>query len=163
MSLRASRPSPKSLFIPYTTIPMNTTTTLLLGYAAVEASFYFIYKFYFIPRANRRTEPRDYRDYGRHRHKLLIRILERMERTCRATNQNIHLWLEGFLLQWFHRDGTVENPWVLPPLKRISRSSLSSSPEGSDQEEDATTDWTMEGLNLFGGILPQLCGLRFYL
>jgi pimeloyl-ACP methyl ester carboxylesterase len=69
-----------------------------------------------------------------------------MERTCRATNQNIHLWLEAFLLQWFHRDGTVENPRVLPPLKRISMSSLSSSPEGSDQEEDATTDWTMEGL-----------------
>jgi hypothetical protein len=69
-----------------------------------------------------------------------------MERTCRATNQNIHLWLEDFLFQWFHRDGTVENPRVLPPLKRISMSSLSSSPEGSDQEEDATADWTMEGL-----------------
>lgn len=126
------------------------TKTLLLGYAAVEATFYLIYLFHFIPKANQRTPPHDYRDYGIHRHKLLVRILERMERTCRATNKDIRHWLQDFLLQWFHRHdgpvGTAEtNP---PPLKRISVSSVgssSSSPDASD-EEDSNTDWTMNDL-----------------
>lgn len=127
------------------------TTTLLLGYAAVEASFYLIYAFYLVPRANQRTAPHEYRDYGSHRHLLLLRILERMERTCKATNEDIRHWLESFLKEWFHHHApmdTGDTRMMPPPLKRVSMSSSytpTSTPDASDDDEPSD-DWTMDGL-----------------
>jgi len=125
---------------------MDTKTLLLLGYAAVEATFYLLYAFYLIPRANRRTEPHEYRDYGDHRHRLLLRILERMERTCKATNQDIRHLLESFLKQWFHHHAPADTADTPPSLERVSQSSsCSSSPETSDDDEESE-DWTMKDL-----------------
>lgn len=133
------------------------TSTLLLGYIAVEASFFLFYAFYLVPRANSRTEPHEYRDYvaTHQRHLLLLRILERMERTCKATNQNIRHWLEGYMKQWFHQHSPVIDPdtaaikSTLPPLSQVSQVSMaSSSSETSDddEEEDTNEDWTMDDL-----------------
>ena len=117
--------------------------TLLLIYTSIEAVFYLIFIYYLVPWANQRTEPHEYRDYVHlsDRRRLLLRILDRMERTCRSTNQNIRHVLQCFLEQWFHhhKADLSTNP---PPLRRVSLSSSSaSSPDASD--EDESQDWTM--------------------
>ena len=121
------------------------SVTLLLIYASIEAVFYLIFTYYLVPLANRRTEPHDYRDYVHlsDRHRLLLRILDRMERTCQSTNQNIRHVLQSFLEQWFHHH-TADLSTNPPPLRRVSislSSSCASSPDTSD--EDESQDWTM--------------------
>ena len=68
-------------------------------YLGIEIAFYFVFCFYLIPRANQRTTPRPYRDYGRDRHQLLLRILDRMEQTYQK--KNLQSRIEKFLLEWF--------------------------------------------------------------
>ena len=58
-------------------IIVSLVTTVYLG---IELCFYVLFHVYFVPRANQYTEPPSYRDYGRHRHKLLARILNRLQR-----------------------------------------------------------------------------------
>ena len=120
---------------------------LCLGaYLAVEITFYFIFKHYFIPRANQRTQPRRYRDYETQRHRLLTRILNRLERTSTLTGQSQKVVLKEFLLQWFHKISSQP-----PPLQRIV--SRPSSPYASDDEQQQSVEeWTelhKEDMDLF--------------
>jgi pimeloyl-ACP methyl ester carboxylesterase len=125
---------------------MDSLYILLLVYASIEAVFFLVFTYYLVPRANKRTIPHEYRDYSglEERHRLLLRILDRMERTCRSTNQNIRHVLQGFLEQWFHHHAPDLATNTPPPLKRVSLSSSSStsSPETSDEDEWLDC-WTM--------------------
>jgi len=101
----------------YSTMPSSwdaLRTALLVSYLLVELCFYAAYKWYLVPRANRRrTRPPSqiapYRDYGRNRHLLLMRIMERMERTCRMQNRCLRKEIRSFLLQWFRRTDDNNN------------------------------------------------------
>jgi pimeloyl-ACP methyl ester carboxylesterase len=109
---------------------------LCLGaYFAVEVAFYFVFKHYFIPKANQRTKPRVYRGYETQRHRLLTRILDRLERTSAISGQSEKGVLNEFLLQWFHKTSN-NHP---PRLQRIT--SQASSPYASDDEQP-TEEWT---------------------
>lgn len=124
------------------TVDMNVNdllpswTSCIAAYLAVEISFYFVFKHYLIPRANQRTQPRRYRDYETQRHRLLNRILDRLERTSKITGKSEKRVLNDFLLQFFHK--TSRHP---PPLQRIS--SHASSPYASDDEHHPPSEeWT---------------------
>ena len=65
----------------------------LIVYGSIEISFYLIFHFHLVPLANQRTPPQPFRAFGCHdgkdRFMLLRRILDRLERTCAATGEDI--------------------------------------------------------------------------
>ena len=65
----------------------------LLLYAAIEINFYIVYKYHLVPRANILTEPQPVRAFGcqdgNDRFMLMRRILDRLERTCAATGEDM--------------------------------------------------------------------------
>ncbi len=79
------------------------TLVLLCVYLLMEATFLAVFMFYVVPRCNKRTAPKPYRDYGKDRHQLFLRILSRMERTCRARNRKLRPVLDEFMSNWFQR------------------------------------------------------------
>jgi pimeloyl-ACP methyl ester carboxylesterase len=113
----------------------SLTPILLTCYLLVEIAFYFLFHYYLIPRANERTLPSPFRDYGNDRHKLLLRILQRIEWMCEKTDRNVRQFITKFLLECFH-------PVIVEPSKSSSlddlRSKNSSSPPPPLQK--ASTD-----------------------
>jgi len=85
-----------------------TTWTIVSGfacYAAAEAVFWALFHFHILPTCNVPSEPQDYRGYGKDRHRLMLRIMERIERTCRATNTPFLPAFTSYINEWFHHDG----------------------------------------------------------
>ena len=70
-------------------------------YLLAEVAFYVYFKTVLVPYANQIIPPSEYRDYGRDRHKLIIRILERVTRTARANNKDDLEETAKYLMQWF--------------------------------------------------------------
>ena len=128
----------------------NPWLLLCSVWLAIEIIFVFVCYLWIIPKANSIIDPAPYRDYGRDRHKLLLRILQRIERNCRSNNEDAQQAVLRTLHAWFH---TTRNPMFiddedsrLPGDEKIalqtvsqdlrSTSPPSSSPENSDEDED---------------------------
>jgi pimeloyl-ACP methyl ester carboxylesterase len=120
----------------------SLTPILLACYLLVEIGFYFLFHYYLIPRANERTPPSPFRDYGNDRHKLLLRILHRIEWMCEKTDRNVRQFITKFLLECFHPVIVESSSSSLkkssssppPPLQQASSESMSSSLPGTPSE-----------------------------
>ena len=84
--------------------PYRALAKLAPVYFVAEVIFSIVYKLYIYPRANRRTEPKEYRDYGRDRHLLLIRIMSRMRRTWCPNDEPFEPEFKNFLRTYFMED-----------------------------------------------------------
>jgi hypothetical protein len=111
----------------------------LMFYLVVETAFAALYFLVMVPRTNQRRVPSPYRVYGKDRRRLLLRILERIEETCKM--RKIHDTkgaIVSFLKAWFE----MKNVPVSGEAKKLdlacvslmSCSSASSSAESSDSE-----------------------------
>lgn len=140
---------------------------VMLLYLTAEVIFVFIYIFVFLPKANQlNPHPPDYRDYGRDRKKLLLRILTRIEDTCQYDGSNTKETIVSFLANWFH---TVRDSTAVPTLSR-SASSQSNTDDDEDQclpkcqlyKEDLDTffSWAFFAKH-YAAMLPVRC-LVFY-
>lgn len=101
-------------------------------YFVIEVAFYVAFYYYMIPEANKLREPAPFRDYGKDRHKLLLRIMKRIEETCELNDtDDVKTTLVRFLSEWFHsrRNPDYQAPDITPTITPIS------SPENSDDEE----------------------------
>jgi pimeloyl-ACP methyl ester carboxylesterase len=119
---------------------------LLACYLLVEIAFYFLFHYYLIPRANERTAPTQFRDYGNDRHKLLLRILYRIEWMCKKMDRSVQQFITKFLLECFHpvvvESSSASSSKSLqkssssppPPLAKASSESISSSLPGTPSE-----------------------------
>lgn len=84
-----------------------TAWTLVPGlalYFTAEAVFWALFHFHILPTCNIPAEPQDYRGYGKDRHRLMLRIMQRIERTCRATDTPFLEAFTSYINQWFHND-----------------------------------------------------------
>lgn len=100
---------------------------LLLSYLSGEVVFFIVFFQVLLPRCNRLTEPQEYRDYGRDRLGLMVRILRRMERTCQATGSPFLPAFASFLQDWFLHDHVPGQP--------LKGAEPKFHPPGSSQEE----------------------------
>jgi pimeloyl-ACP methyl ester carboxylesterase len=101
----------------------------LTVYFVIEVAFYIAFYYYMIPEANKLREPAPYRDYGKDRHKLLLRIMKRMKESCDLNDTDSKADLLRFLSECFH---SRRNPDYEAP--NITTATPSSSPENSDDE-----------------------------
>jgi pimeloyl-ACP methyl ester carboxylesterase len=117
----------------------NWIYALTTFYLGIEVMFCVAFHKCLVPRANRIVSPIPYRDAGKDRCKLLLRILKRIEETCEITKEDVKEKVMTFLSEWFH---VARNPLnandTTTSFPRLS-SSFSSSPESSD-DEDCLTD-----------------------
>lgn len=123
----------------------------LLAYAAIEINFYIIFHFHLIPKANERKAPPPFRAFGCHdgkdRFMLLKRILDRLERTCEATGQDMLEATAHYLTQWYRFHPTRDNPHPPPPpLRRDSSSLMNDSSHHSNSNADASENSSTGGL-----------------
>jgi len=145
------------------------TWSLLYGmaylYVAIEIGFYFVCRFYLIPRANQRTDPPPFRAFGCHdgkdRFMLLRRILDRLERRCNANGDDFLQATAEYLVNWFRFEpakaakGSHPAP---PPMRRVcgrssngqacsrSNSAISGSESESEFSDDTEDDDEWEAL-----------------
>ena len=125
----------------------------LIVYGSIEISFYLIFHFHLVPLANQRTPPQPFRAFGCHdgkdRFMLLRRILDRLERTCAATGEDMFQATAQYLTQWFRFEphkAPIEQHRSHPrppPMRRVSMiisDSDSRSGVDSDDNEDAS-EW----------------------
>ena len=91
-----------------------TIVPILSLYATAEAVFWALFHFHILPTCNQPAEPQAYRGYGKDRHRLMLRIIERVERTCRVTDTPFHPAFTAYINQWFHHDGPREEPLQIP-------------------------------------------------
>lgn len=73
--------------------------TLVLFYMCIEVCFALLFHFYLVPRANQRTEPQPYRDYGNDRDVMLTRVVDRMKKTF-PEKQDFQRAVVSFLQEW---------------------------------------------------------------
>ncbi|CAB9496361.1 expressed unknown protein [Seminavis robusta] len=74
----------------------------VLVYLFAEVCFYIYFKTVMVPFANTIIAPSEYRDYGRDRHKLILRILERVTRTAKVNGRDDLEDTARYLVQWFN-------------------------------------------------------------
>jgi pimeloyl-ACP methyl ester carboxylesterase len=103
------------LLVPWRLVTLWTVVPGLALYAAAEAVFWALFHFHILPTCNIPAEPQDYRGYGKQRHLFMLRILQRIERTCRATDTPFLPAFTCYINEWFHNDGlkcgdTLEMP-----------------------------------------------------
>lgn len=111
---------------PSSVLLLSPLLLVLLLFVGVELCFYWFFHLVLVPRSNLLTEPQPYRDYGRDRRKLLLRILQRLEAQGDAPLPEV---VRTFLLQWFRAvpknarpDG--EEPQRSAPMRETSFSSV---------------------------------------
>jgi len=80
-------------------------------YLAIEVAFYFLFHYYLVPRANEWQPPAPYRDYGRHRHELLFRIIDRASRHAVARSEDVSTAIAAYIRGCF--DPLVDGERVL--------------------------------------------------
>jgi hypothetical protein len=73
----------------------------VLVYLVAEVAFFVYFKTVMVPLANKIIPPSEYRDYGRDRHKLILRILERVTRTAKVNGRDDLEETARYLVQWF--------------------------------------------------------------
>ena len=103
----------------------------VLVYLLAEVAFYVYFKTVMVPFANQIIPPTEYRDYGRDRHKLIIRILERVSRTAAANHTDDLEETAKYLMQWFeYVPGHLERAGHAHKSMPVASSSSSSSCNG---------------------------------
>ncbi len=80
----------------------SAVLVVVLLYLTVEVLFFLYHFIYIIPRANLLLPPQDYLDYGRERHKLLVRILNRIQQRALKKGTSFQAEFNQYLQQWFH-------------------------------------------------------------
>lgn len=128
----------------------------LIVYGGIELSFYFIFHYHLVPRANERTPPQPFRAFGCHdgkdRFMLMRRILDRLERTCAATGEDMFQATAQYLTSWFrfephkatgHDVTAAQQHPRPPPMRRVSNIMTDSEEEEGDssgEENDREND-----------------------
>ena len=109
-------------------------TNLLLLFVLVEVSFYLVFVHILTPRADRLGTPAEYRDYGRDRHSLFLRVARRIDRASKLTGKDPREGLRDFLASWFCPIETTDehHPGSVLPVPSPTDASL-----GSDGSDDA--------------------------
>ncbi|GAX17010.1 hypothetical protein FisN_5Hh392 [Fistulifera solaris] len=160
----------------FISIEENILSTLLYVYLAIEVIFYFIFHFHFVPKANEWVEPQPYRDYGKDRCRIVVRILTRVAKLAQYRGQATREGIRDYILGCFdpitpsttNKEDIVtfsnEKPLSeLPGLRRLSTGATSStlssnssqsssdlcSDDQSDKEEDSQSEsarWTIQEL-----------------
>ena len=105
------------LIVPWRLVTLWTVVPGLTLYAAAEAVFWALFHFHILPTCNIPAEPQDYRGYGKQRHLLMLRIIERIERTCRATDTPFLPAFTCYINEWFHHDGPRSGDELEMPRK----------------------------------------------
>jgi pimeloyl-ACP methyl ester carboxylesterase len=77
-------------------------TSILLPWLLAEIAFGVVFYRVWLPRFQQLRPPEDYRDYARDRRQLLIRILLRLESTCRSTKTPLLPTIRAYVREWFH-------------------------------------------------------------
>ena len=118
----------------------NPLLVICIAWCFIEILFALVFYYWIIPKANKILDPAPYRDYGRDRHKLLLRILRRIERTCHG--EDVQKTILNILQDWFHTT----------PLNRDfvgdeNSSIASTSPENSSDEDDDNDNDDVVGNN----------------
>jgi pimeloyl-ACP methyl ester carboxylesterase len=152
--------------------PSSWNVATPLGcWLVLEVAFTVLFYTYMVPKANQRTAPHPYRDYGSSQHLLLIRILDRIASTSHQTGRDSREALTAFLYDWFtpinslkaSMPDTVKTKILPtarrsghpPPLAPLHCSSMSSSASDTssvgsgDEEDDFDTSietWSIDGL-----------------
>jgi pimeloyl-ACP methyl ester carboxylesterase len=105
----------------------------------LEIGFYGTFYHYFLPQANIIRDPPPFRDYGQDRQKLLLRVLERIERTCALTNKaNVNQAILQLLVDWFR---CTENPFFVADKEGdVGNLSRAITPESDDDDEEQSYD-----------------------
>jgi len=140
----------------------------LIVYGSIEISFYLIFHFHLIPRANQRTPPQPFRAFGcsdgKDRFALMRKILDRLERTCSATGEDMFQATAHYLSNWFRFEPEKaplkehRNHPRPPPMRRVSNimtdtdSSRCTSHGEDDESEDGEWEPIVEN-NAKGKIL----------
>jgi pimeloyl-ACP methyl ester carboxylesterase len=130
-------------------------------YLAVEVCFAIGFRSYMIPRANRLTKAAEYRDYGQDKRKLMLRIMHRIEETCRITKGDESNTMKTFLTEWFHverkapHDTEPSSSKGVPSMTSTDNTTNlapdlsltpSSSPENSDDDNSESSPATPEDI-----------------
>jgi hypothetical protein len=141
-------------------------------YLAVEVVFYVVFHQYFVPRANRLVPPAPFRDYGKERARLMIRILRRMEATCALSNNDVQSTIHRFLAEWFHvsrnfkhsnvNDETITN---FPGMSVTPTSSAENSDDDTDSQPSSrsavpVSPTTASPLDSKASVEPSICLYR---
>jgi pimeloyl-ACP methyl ester carboxylesterase len=87
--------------------------------ALAELLFFLLFWYYLIPRANQRTAPQPYRDYGRHRHLVLLRIIDRIYQTCMKTDRCVQDAADKFISEWFLDTASPQSIAALPTIPSL--------------------------------------------
>ena len=108
----------------------------VLLYMLAEVAFYIYFKTVMVPYANQIIPPSEYRDYGRDRHKLVLRILERVARTARVTGKDELEETARFLIQWFYyapnhmaKEGRHQDKQLQKAVQKLKQSRACKKPE----------------------------------
>lgn len=132
-----------------------------LFYCALEVAFYFIFKWYLLPAANKRVDVHPYRDYGiGERHRIILRCLGRLQHN--AQGESMEEVIRSYLLSWFHEQKAVvdvsrfllqdqDTKHLSRSMSELSQATASTEDESmsaSDCSEEyvSKTRWTIEEL-----------------
>jgi pimeloyl-ACP methyl ester carboxylesterase len=90
----------------------SPSVSIKWAWLGAEILFYLIFRFYLVPRANRRVPPVPYRDFGeaRDRYRIMLRILERMEKLARYWGKPSRGVIATYIWSWFHDKDHVRTP-----------------------------------------------------
>ena len=88
---------------------LSITTQFMIIYILIEILFYLVFIFHLKRTANDLSTKsiKPFRDYGKQRHLLFKRILERMDTKCKLEKRELEHELNGFLKNWFFPPSTT--------------------------------------------------------
>lgn len=110
--------------LPWARLSIWTLVPCLTLYATAEIVFWALFHFHILPTCNVPAEPQAYRGYGKDRHRLMLRIIERIERTCRATNTPFLPTFTAYINEWFHHNGSIESSKELQMPRKANMDEL---------------------------------------
>jgi hypothetical protein len=92
--------------------PSVSIKSMLWAWLGVEIIFNLIFRFYIVPRANKRVPPAPYRDFGeaRDRYRIMLRVLERTEKFARYWGKPSRGVIATYIRSWFHDKDHVRAP-----------------------------------------------------
>lgn len=135
-------------------------------YLLSELLFVAVFYRCFLPQCQRLRQEEPYRDYGRNRHKLLLRVIGRMERTSQVMDLSVLEILQMFLKEWFHQSQTlnpvlwneIDSPRTFPLRKGDLDQFFSWAFFGRDRSN--LLPWMDDELEQINNILLQRTGLK---
>lgn len=133
---------------------------VLLLYLFVEALFFLCHVVYIIPRANLVLPAQEYMDYGRERHKLLVRIINRIQKRALQKGKALSEEFSEYLQQWFHLPPQSTSDTFLP-METETKELLSWAFFGKQLSELEEGDWEMTELKKLFHIMKETYSIEF--